>query len=167
MQSKVSVILVQSKAIDNLSDINKMSVHLEQVLTEREKVDLKTRQSLTDANIKGSDYIVFCGYDTSIFAEFFKALAVIESLEGSAEGPILFLYDEPGQSIEDHLNYILTRGMDLRRVNPKIFNKIIHTWRYNDIIATVDISIKRLGTDATIDSSSDSDRRSTSKALRA
>jgi hypothetical protein len=154
MQSKVSVILVQSKAIDNSSDINKMSVHLEQILAEKDKTDIKVRQSLTEANIKSSDFIVFCGYDTSILSEFFKALAVIESLEGGS-GPVLFLYEEAGQSIWEHINYILRGGMYLRRVDPKIFNKIVDTWSYRDIINTVDISIRRLGTHATADSSSD------------
>jgi hypothetical protein len=167
MQSKVSVILLKSKAIDNSSDINKMTVHLEQVLAEREKVDLKTRQSLTDANIKGSDYIVFCGYDTAILSEFFKALSVIEGLEGAGEGPQLFLYDEPGQSIEEHLNRVLTQGTDLRRIDPKIFKKIVSTWSYRDIIATVDIGIRKLGIDATTDSSSDTNPGDAPKAPRA
>lgn len=153
MQSKVSVILLKSKTIDNSSDINKMTVHLEQILTEREKLDLKTRQSLTDANIKSSDFIVFCGYDSSILSEFFKALSIIEGLEGSSSGPFLFLYDEPGQSIWEHLNYILTSGMDLRRIDPKVFNKIISTWSYRDIINTVDISIRKLGINAVNDNS--------------
>jgi hypothetical protein len=164
MQSKVSVILLKSKTIDNSSDINKMTVHLEQVLTEREKVDLKTRQSLTDANIKGSDYIVFCGYDTAILSEFFKALSVIESLDGTFDGPLLFLYDEPGQSIEEHLNYIFTRGMDLRRVDPKIFDKVISTWSYRDIIGTVDLRIRNLGSNSANDSSSNADGGDVSKA---
>ena len=145
MQSKVSVILIQSKAIDNSSDINKMSVHLEQILTEKEKTDVKVRQNITEASIKSSDFIVFCGYDTSILAEFFKALSVIESMDGES-GPHLFLYEEPGQSVWEHLNYILRGGMYLQRIDPKVFNKIMDTSSYRDIIGTIDISIRKLGT---------------------
>jgi hypothetical protein len=156
MQSKVSVILLRSKNIDNSSDINKMSVHLEQVLTEKNKVDLKVRQSVTEAGIKSANFIVFCGYDSSILSEFFKALSVVESMEGS-EGPTLFLYEEPGQSVWESLNYVLTRGMDLRRVSPKVFNKIIDTWSYRDIISTIDISIRKLGIDSATSNSTPSD----------
>lgn len=147
MQSKVSVVLVKSKSIDNSSDINKMSVHLEQMLAEKDRVDLKVRQGVTDASIRSSNFIVFCGYDSAILAEFFKSLTIIENLEDNL-GPILFLYDEPGQSIWDHLNYILRSGMDLGRVNPKVFDKIISTWSHRDIISTVEINIRKLGTES-------------------
>ena len=166
MQSKVSVILLRSKFIDNASDINKMAVHLEQILAERGGVDLKTRQGLTDANIKSADFIVFCGYDTAILSELFKTLSAIELLEGEATGPRLFLYEEPGQSIEEYLNYILTAGMDLRRISPKIFNKIIHTWSYRDIINTVDISIRQLGINSANDSGTGTDGGDATKAPR-
>lgn len=145
MQSKVSVVLVKSKAVDNSSDLNKMAVHLEQVLTEKDGVELKVRQGLTEAAIKSSSFVVFCGYDCATLAEFFKALSVIEGME-SGEAPILFLYEEPGQSVWERLNYILRDGMDLRRVDPKIFNKIVDTWTYRDIIVTIDIALRKLGT---------------------
>jgi hypothetical protein len=147
MQSKVSVILVKSKAINNSSDINKMAVHLEQILLEKEKTDVKTRLSITEPVIKSTDFIVFCGYDSALLSEFFKALAVIEGIEGDG-GPTIFLYEEPGQTIWEHLNYILRDGAGLRRISPKVFNKVIDTWSYRDIIGTIDMGIKKLGTRA-------------------
>ena len=158
MQSKLSVILLKGKSIDEMADMNKMAVHLEQILSEKDGVDLKIRQSITDAVLKTADFIVFCGYDTSILSEFFKALYAIEASEGVA-GPTLFLYEEPGQSIWEHLNYILRGGMDLRRVNPKIFNKVVDTWSYRDIISTIDISIRKLGVTSTASNSAVSDGR--------
>lgn len=148
MQSKVSVLLLKGKNVDEMSDMNKMAVHLEQVLTEKDGVELKTRQGLTDPAIKSADFIVFCGYDCGSMGEFFKALGVIETLEGK-EGPVIFMYEEPGNSIYEHLNRILTAGMDLGRVDPKIFDKIIDTNTYRDIIGYIDVSLRKLGTPAT------------------
>jgi hypothetical protein len=148
MQSKVSIILVKSKTINNSSDINKMAVHLEQILLEKEKTDVKTRLSITEPVIKSADFIVFCGYDSSLLSEFFKTLSVIESLDEN-DGPTVFLYEEPGQTIWEHLNYILRAGAGLQRISPKVFNKVIDTWSYRDIIGTIDVGIKKLGTRAT------------------
>lgn len=145
MQSKVSVVLIKSRAVDNSSDLNKMAVHLEQTLTEKDGVELKVRQGLTDAVIKSSTFIVFCGYDCATLSELFKALSVVEGMD-CGEGPVLFLYEEPGQSVWERLNYILRDGMDLRRMDPKIFNKIVDTWTYKDIISTIDVALRKLGT---------------------
>jgi hypothetical protein len=143
MQSKVSVILVKSKTIDTSSDINKMAVHLEQILTEKDKTDIKVRQSVTEAIIKTADYMVFCGYDSGLLAEFFKALSVVEEAEPEM-GPQLFLYEEPGQSIWEHLNSILMEGVGLGRVDPKIFNRVVTTWSYRDIVQTINIKLRTI-----------------------
>lgn len=145
MQSKISVVLIKSKAVNNSSDLNKMAVHLEQILTEKDGVELKVRQSLTDSAIKTAAVVVFCGYDCGMLGEFFKALAAIEVFEGG-EGPLLFLYEEPGQSVWERINYILRDGMDLGRVDPKVFNRVVDSWAYRDIISTVDLALRKLGT---------------------
>jgi hypothetical protein len=145
MQSKISVILLKAKNIDEKSDINKMAVHLEQILSEREGVDLKARQSITEAGVKSADFIVFCGYDSSILGEFFRACGVIESMKGEDKSaPTLFLYDEPGESVMEFVNYILRRGSDLGRVDSSIFEKIVDTWTHNDIIGTIDLYVRKL-----------------------
>ena len=148
MQPKISVVLIKSKAVSNSSDLNKMAVHLEQVLTEKDGIELKVRQGLTEATIKSASFIVFCGYDCAALGEFFKALAIVESMEAS-ESPLLFLYEEAGQSIWEHLHYILRDGMDLRRISPDIFKKVIDTWKYRDIIDTIDVTLRKLGTGST------------------
>lgn len=148
MQSKISVLLLKGKNVNEVSDVNKMAVHLEHLLNEKEGVDLKVRQSLTDPSIKASDFIIFCGYDTGILSEFFKTLYVMESMEDNS-GPIVFLYEEPGTSIYEKLDRILTEGMDLERINPKIFKKIVDTSTYRDIIGYIDVSLKKLGTQGT------------------
>jgi len=148
MQSKVSVLLLKGKNVDEMSDMNKMAVHLEQMLTEKNGVDFKVRQGLTDPSVKSSDFIVFCGYDCGILSEFFKALSAIEGLDGD-EGPTLFLYEEPGISVYERINNILTEGMDLRRISPKVFKKIVDTTSYRDIIGYIDVSLRKLGTAAT------------------
>lgn len=145
MQAKVSVLLLKGKNVDEMSDMNKMAVHLEQMLTEKNGVDFKVRQGLTDPSVKSSDFIVFCGYDCGILSEFFKALSVIESLDGD-EGPTLFLYEEPGISVYERINNILTEGMDLRRISPKVFKKTVDTTSYRDIIGYIDVSLRKLGT---------------------
>lgn len=152
MQSKISVLLLKGKNVDEMSDMNKMAVHLEQVLTEKDGVDLKTRQGLTDPAIKSADFIVFCGYDCGIIGEVFKALGVIETLDGK-EGPVLFLYEEPGNSVYEHFNRVLTEGMDLGRINSKVFDKIIDTNTYRDIIGYIDVSLRKLGSSTTTDNS--------------
>lgn len=163
MQSKISVVLIKSRAVDNSSDLNKMAVHLEQMLTEKDGVELKVRQGLTESAIKSASFVVFCGYDCATLSEFFKALSAVESMEGT-EGPMLFLYEEPGQSIWERMNYILRDGMDLRRVDPKVFNKIIDTWSYRDIINTIDVTLRKLGTGSTSDTSTPAKRGATPEA---
>lgn len=148
MQSKISVLLLKGKNIDEMSDINKMAVHLEQILTEKDGVDLKIRQGLTDPAIKSADFIIFCGYDCGTLGEIFKALGVIEGLDGK-EGPVLFLYEEPGNSIYEYIDRILTAGMDLRRIDSKLFDKVIDTSTYRDIIGYIDVTLRKLGNSTT------------------
>lgn len=148
MQSKISVLLLRGKNVSELSDMNKMAVHLEQILNEKDSVDLKTRQSLTEPTIKSSNFIVFCGVDNGILSEIFKTLNTIETLEGDS-GPILLIYEEPGVAISEKLNNILMEYMDLGRVSPKVFDKIVHTTSYRDIIGYMDVYIRKLGTEAT------------------
>ena len=145
MQLKLSVVLLKGPNVNAESDINKMTVHLEQMLTEKDGVDLKIRQSLTEPTIRKTNFIVFCGYDTTVLSELFKAMSVVETCEPN-EGPTLFLYDEPGQSIQTHLDYIITAGADLGRIDPKLFNKVIDTWSHNDIIGYINVALRRLGT---------------------
>lgn len=166
MQSKISVVLIKSRAVDNSSDLNKMAVHLEQMLTEKDGVELKVRQGLTDSAIKSASFVVFCGYDCATLSEFFKALSAIESMDGN-DGPILFLYEEAGQSVWERINYILRDGMDLRRVDPKIFKRVIDTWSYRDIISTIDVTLRKLGTGSTSDTGSAAKRGATSAAAGA
>lgn len=161
MQSKISVVLIKSRAVDNSSDLNKMAVHLEQLLTEKDGVELKIRQTLTEASIKSASFVVFCGYDCATLGEFFKALSSIEAMEGN-DGPILFLYEEAGQSIWERLNYILRDGTDLGRMDPKIFKRVIDTWSYRDIISTIDVTLRKLGTGSTSDTGSAAKRGATS-----
>ena len=40
MSAKTSVVIVKSKSVDNASDLNKMVVHLDQILTEKEGVEV-------------------------------------------------------------------------------------------------------------------------------
>ncbi len=143
MQAKISVVLIKSKAVDRSSDLNKMAAHLEQILTEKDDVELKVRQGLTEASMKSASFIVFCGYDCATLGEFFKALSAIESCEGS-DGPTIFLYEEAGQSVWERINYILRDGTDLRRMDPKIFNRVIDTWSYRDIIGVLDTKLRAL-----------------------
>jgi hypothetical protein len=147
MPSKISVVLLKGKSIGETSDINKMAVHLEQILTEKDQVDFKVRQSLTEPAIKTSEFIVICGSDTSSLSELFKALSVLEALDGD-DGPTVFLYDEPGIYTYEQINSILTDGMDAGRVNPKVFNKIVNTTSYRDIIGYIDVALRKIGTAA-------------------
>jgi hypothetical protein len=121
-----------------------MFVHIENLLTEKDNVEIKTRQTLTDANIKSAKFIVFCGFDCQLLSEFFKVLSYIESTTKES-APIVFLYEEPGKSIYEHLDRILMSGIDSRRVYPKIHDNIIDCWSYRDIIGMIDIEIRRLG----------------------
>lgn len=139
---RVSVVLVKSKQAEATSDINKMTVHLEKLLEDNSSVDLKSRNSVTDANIKSADFVVFCGFNLDSLSSLFQALSVIELTETPIKTPIVFLYDEPGQSIYEDLDRILMRGMDLKRINPKVFKSLVDTWRYHDIIGMVNQEIR-------------------------
>lgn len=139
---KVSVVLVKPKQSESVSDINKMTVHLEKLLEDNSSVDLKSRNSVTDATIKSADFVIFCGFNLDILSSLFQTLSVIELTETPIKTPHVFLYDEPGRSIYEDLNRILMSGMDMKRVNPKIFKNLVDTWRYHDIIAMVNQEIR-------------------------
>lgn len=142
MQSKISVALLKGKNVGKTSDINKMAVHLEQILTEKDGVDLKIRQTLTDPVVKSADYIIFCGYDCGLLSEMFKVLELINSKEADL---FLFLYEEPGESPHREIDQILTSAADIGRVDPKLYDRIINTTSYRDIIGYIDVSLKKLG----------------------
>ncbi len=139
---KVAVVLVKSKQAETTSDINKMTVHLEKILNENSGVDLKIRQGLTEANVKSSDFIVFCGFSLGTLSSFFQALATVESTEPPMKTPMVILYDEPGTSVYEHIDRILMAGLDMRRIDPKVFKKVLDTWRYHDIISLVNQEVR-------------------------
>jgi hypothetical protein len=143
MPAKTSVVIVKSKSVDNASDLNKMVVHLEQILTEKEGVEIKVRQSITEALVKGSDFVVFAGWDNSLLSSFFSALSTIEKIESPVDKKI-FLFDEPGSNCWTDLNRILTFGMDLGRVDQNLFEKIVDCWNYRDIMSYIDFKLRQL-----------------------
>jgi hypothetical protein len=142
MPSKISVTIIKTKSVDAVSDLNKMAVHLEQVLTEKEGVEVKTRQSVTETVIKSSDYIVFIGWDTLGISNIFSALHTLEKTEVEDDKKI-FLFDEPGSNCWDDLNRLLTFGMDLDRIDSKLFTKIEHCWNYRDIMSYIDLKLRK------------------------
>ena len=81
MPAKTSVVIVKSKSVDNASDLNKMVVHLDQILTEKEGVEVKVRQSITEALVKGADFVVFAGWDNTLLSNVFSTLGILEKLE--------------------------------------------------------------------------------------
>lgn len=147
MSVKTSVVIVKAKSVDTISDLNKMVVHLEQILAEREDVDVKVRQSVTDAVIKGTDFIIFAGWDTMMLSHFFSTLSAIEKQEVDTETKI-FLFDEPGSNCWDDVNRLLTNGMDLGRIDSKLFKKIEDCWNYRDIMSYIDVKLRKLESNA-------------------
>ena len=141
MPAKISVLLVKSKSVDSISDLNKMTVHLEQILTEKDKLEIKTRQTLTDQVIKTADFIIFAGWDAANLSQLFN---VISSMEKSGLDKKLFLFDEPGKNCWTDLNRLLTFGMDIDRISPSIFDKIIDCWNYRDIMSYIDVELRKL-----------------------
>ncbi len=139
---KVSVVLVKSKQSEATSDINKMTVHLEKILEENLNVDLKSRNSVTDASIRSADFVVFCGFSLDNLSALFQTLSVVEQTESPIKTPIVFLYDEPGQSVYEEIDRILMKGMDVRRINSKVFKNLIDTWRHHDIVGMIAQEIK-------------------------
>jgi dihydrodipicolinate synthase/N-acetylneuraminate lyase len=97
MPAKIFVTIIKAKSVDATSDLNKMVVHLEQILAEKEEVDVKQRQSVTDASIKNADFIVFAGWDTMALSNFFLTLSAFEKQEIQNDRKI-FLFDEPGSN---------------------------------------------------------------------
>jgi hypothetical protein len=149
MSDKVSVVIIKAKSVDATTDINKMTVHLEQILTEKQKVDVKTRQSVTEATLKGSDFIIFAGWDSMSISQLFSTISFLEKEDESAKEKLIFLFDEPGASCWDSLNRLLTEGMDLGRIDSKIFKKIVDCWSYRDIMSYIDVKLRKLDVNAT------------------
>jgi len=147
MSSKVSVVILKSKSVDSTSDINKMVVHLEQILTEKDSIDLKVRQSLTDPIIKSSQFIIFAGWDASILSQFFNVVNILEKHETNDDKK-LFLFDEPGKNCWTDLNRLLTFGMDIERFDPVVFDSVVDCWNYRDIMSYIDLELRKLESDA-------------------
>ena len=147
MSSKVSVVILKSKSVDSTSDINKMVVHLEQILTEKEGIDLKVRQNLTDPIIKSSKFIIFAGWDSAILSQFFTVLGALEK-EDADLSKKLFLFDEPGKNCWTDLNRLLTFGMDIERINSAIFDPVVDCWNYRDIMSYINLELRKLESDA-------------------
>lgn len=142
MSNKIGVTLIKARALEDNSDVHKMALHLTTLLEEKEGVEFKTRNSLTDATIKASNYIIFCGGDSSTLAEFFKCVAFVES-NTELELPTMFFYDEPGSSIESDLNNLLVFISDRRRLTASVFKKLIYSWTYRDIIGNIDVALRK------------------------
>jgi hypothetical protein len=147
MSAKISVAIIKAKSVDTTSDLNKMVVHLEQILTEKDGVEVKTRQSVTDALIKGADYVVFAGWDTMLLSSLFATLNYIEKQEVDDDKKI-FLFDEPGDSCWQDINRLLTTGMDLGRIDSKLFQKIEDCWNYRDIMSYIDVKLRKIEANA-------------------
>jgi len=145
MSTKLSVVIIKSKSVNTTSDLNKMVVHLEQVLAEKENIEVKTRQSVTDALVKSTDFIIFSGWDSSLLSAFFQVLNAIEKSETTKK---LFLFDEPGTNCWTDLNRLLTFGMDIGRIDPKIFENIVDCWNHRDIMSYIDLQLRKLESDA-------------------
>lgn len=147
MSSKVSIVILKSKSVDSTSDINKMVVHLEQILTEKDNIDLKVRQSLTDPIIKSAKFVIFAGWDSSILAQFFTLINALEKQETNIDKK-LFMFDEPGKNCWNDLNRLLTFGMDIDRFSPEIFESVVDCWNYRDIMSYIDLELRKLESDA-------------------
>ena len=147
MPAKTSVVIVKSKSVDNASDLNKMVVHLDQILTEKEGVEVKVRQSITEALVKGADFVVFAGWDNTLLSNVFSTLGILEKLEITKDKKI-FLFDEPGSNCWNEINKILTFGMDLGRVDEKLFENIVDCWNHRDIMSYIDLELRRIDPDA-------------------
>ena len=147
MPAKIFVTIIKAKSVDATSDLNKMVVHLEQILAEKEEVDVKQRQSVTDASIKNADFIVFAGWDTMALSNFFLTLSAFEKQEIQNDKKI-FLFDEPGSNCWGEINRLLTMGMDLGRIDSKLFDKIDDCWNYRDIMSYIDVKLRKLNQDA-------------------
>lgn len=145
MSTKLSVVIVKSKSVNTTSDLNKMVVHLEQVLAEKENIEVKTRQSVTDALVKSADFIIFSGWDSSLLAGFFQVLSITEKSESTKK---LFLFDEPGSNCWTDLNRLLTFGMDIGRIDPKVFENVVDCWNHRDIMSYIDLELRRIDPDA-------------------
>ena len=143
MSSKISVTIIKARSVDTVSDLNKMVVHLEQILTEKEGIEVKNRQSITETTIKSSDFIVFAGWDLSLLSHLFNVLALLEKQEIEDDKRI-FLFDEAGSNCWDDVNRLMTAGMDLGRIDYKLFNKIENCWNYRDIISFIDVKLRKL-----------------------
>jgi hypothetical protein len=143
MSSKISVTIIKARSVDTVSDLNKMVVHLEQILTEKEGIEVKSRQSITETTIKSSDFIVFAGWDLSLLSHLFNVLALLEKQEIEDDKRI-FLFDEAGSNCWDDVNRLMTAGMDLGRIDYKLFNKIENCWNYRDIISFIDVKLRKL-----------------------
>ena len=124
-----------------------MVVHLEQILTEKDNIDLKVRQSLTDPIIKSAKFVIFAGWDSSILAQFFTLINALEKQETNIDKK-LFMFDEPGKNCWNDLNRLLTFGMDIDRFSPEIFESVVDCWNYRDIMSYIDLELRKLESDA-------------------
>ena len=86
---------------------------------------------------------IFVSMDIKSMQELFEVLNKIEKDPNNTSKIILF--DEPGWSIWERLNIVLTELMDRRRVGGWIFDRVVSTWSLNEIMDFVKVGIDRFG----------------------
>lgn len=84
---------------------------------------------------------VFVSMDIKSLQDLFEVLNKIEKDPNNSSKIIIF--DEPGWSIWERLDIVITELMDRGRVGGWVFDRVVSTWNINEIMDFVKLGIDR------------------------
>lgn len=138
----LKIALLFTEASRSTKDLGEMITHLSKVLKGVTNVQVNELElsSKSFAPFDQYDYLVFCGYDHVTLANIHMALAS----ESEEETKRIFLFDEPGASINMQLSSLIFQGIDYRRIPPSSASRLISCWSYRDIVGVARADVVKL-----------------------
>lgn len=138
----LKVALLSTENSRSTKDLDKMINHLSSVLKDLDgvvvdEIDLKSDLRLDSARY---NYVVFCGYDHVTLAH----IHLVLSEEPKGEVNRIFLFDEPGASIERQLSSLIFQGIDYQRIPAGSASRLISSWSYRDIVGMARVDMVKL-----------------------
>lgn len=138
----LKIALLSTETSRSTSGLSEMITHLSKVLKEVPDVQVDELELSPNSFIPTDqyDHLVFCGYDHVTLANLHMALAT----EPQEETKRIFLFDEPGASINMQLSSLFFQGISYHRIPPSSASRLISCWSYRDIVGVARADVVKL-----------------------
>lgn len=138
----LKIALLSTENSRSTRDLDKMISHLALVLKDLEGVEVDEVDLKKDLRLDSGkyNYFIFCGYDHVTLAH----IHLVLSEEPSGGVNRIFLFDEPGASIERQLSSLIFQGIDYQRIPAGSASRLISSWSYRDIVGMARVDMVKL-----------------------